>query len=132
MPDWINTVLLGFFGNALYDLLGATLVGALIGYLKKRKPDLAGAVLYFLAGFAAVMVVAFVLVGRPLLSKEQPQTTPENIEGNVKAWADTFNIGIQKRDAPPGQSFLYVLPSKTAQRYLYQERQINPTIYNYK
>jgi hypothetical protein len=34
------------------------------------------------------LVISFVFTGHGLLSREQPRTTPENIEGNVRVWSD--------------------------------------------
>jgi hypothetical protein len=95
--DWLTGVLQGIFGSILYDLLLAGMVAALLAYLKAKKERLAGPALYGLVGFTMVMVIAIALTGHALLSKETPQTTLENVEANIKTWAETFSLGIQKQ-----------------------------------
>jgi hypothetical protein len=45
------------------------------------------------------------------LSREQPQTTMENIESNVRAWADKFSLGIQKQ-TDDKFNFVYLIAQK--------------------
>jgi hypothetical protein len=93
---WLSDLLLAIFGNIIYDLVLAGVVGAVLAYLRAKKEKWAGPALYGLAGFAMIMVIAVTFVGRPLLSTKQPETTAENIQENIKAWADKFSLGIQK------------------------------------
>ena len=65
--------------------------------------------MYGLAGMACVGIVWFTVTGRALLSKEQPQTTIDNVEANIRAWADSFSYTITKENPSPNQYFLYLI-----------------------
>lgn len=108
MSESIRSILEGIFGTFLYDLLFASLVGTLLAYLRAKKEKWAAPALYGLSGFAAVFVIAFVFVGHSLLFKEQPRTTPENVEANIKAWSDSFNLGVQSFPIPNNYFYLAV------------------------
>jgi hypothetical protein len=103
VQNWIYGLLQGIFGSALYELLFAGAVAALLAYLRARRVDWAAPVLYGVCGFTAALVVAFAFTGHPLLSREQPQSTTENIEANVRTWSDAFSFGTQK--APDATMF---------------------------
>jgi hypothetical protein len=100
MPESIRSILEAIFGSLLYDLLLASFVAAMLATLRATKEKWAAPALYGLSGFAAVLLIAFTFVGRGLFSKEQPRTTPENVEANVKAWADSLGYGIQRIQDP--------------------------------
>lgn len=106
---WFSGVLQGIFGTFLYDLLLAGVAAALLAYLKAKKETWAGPTLYGLAGFTMVMVIAIAFIGRPLLSKTQPETNPENIEDNIKAWSDDFSLGVQKQQSDDKFYFTYAI-----------------------
>jgi hypothetical protein len=129
MPQWASEALFWFFGNLLWDFVLASMVAALLIWLKKKKEAWATPVLYGLVGFAAVFVLAFTLVGRSLISNRGPETTPENIESNIKDWADNLSLGIQREkndnsyftfvlSVPPGNRSVYVQRYKETKKYL--------------
>lgn len=97
MPDWLYGFLLWFFGNLIWDFVLAAVVAAVVTWLKSKQSKWATPVLYGISSFAAILVISFVLVGHGLLSREQPQTNMENIEENLKAWTNTYSMGIQKQ-----------------------------------
>jgi hypothetical protein len=103
--DWLFDVLQGIFAHLLYDLLLAVGVGALITYLKSTQSRWANPALYGLSAFAAVLVISYVFVGHALLSKEEPQTTGENVEKNIRAWADVFQLGVTRLPPQPEVDF---------------------------
>lgn len=109
MSDWLYGILQGIFGSVLYELLLAGVVAALLAYLKAKRESLAGPALYGLAGFTMVMVIAFTIVGHAVWSKQQPETTTENIEANIHAWSDAFGLSITKEQPGPDQVFSYLI-----------------------
>ena len=96
MGDFLYGALQAIFGSLVWDLVLASLVAAVITYLRKTQSTWATPLLYFVLSFMGVFVIAFTLTGKALLLRERPQTTPENVESNIKAWADKFSLGIQK------------------------------------
>jgi hypothetical protein len=70
--------------------------GAVLAVLRAKWPRYAGPVLYGLLGIASLAIIGFAILGHSLLSREQPQTTPENVEANIRAWADSFVVGVTK------------------------------------
>jgi hypothetical protein len=109
MPSWLSAALVWFFGNLLWDFILAAVVAAVIAWLKKKKEAWAAPGLYALVSFVAVFVLAFTLVGHPLLSQQTPTTTPENIEANIKTWCDTFSMGMQKQSLDPRTDFMLMI-----------------------
>jgi len=101
----------------LFKWVLVPLGGIMLALLKRKKSDWVwtSPILYGLAGSAFIAMIMFALMGRPMLSRQKPQTTPENIESNVKMWADNFSLGIQKQ-TDDKFSFLYAiaLPSGRA------------------
>jgi Uncharacterized conserved protein (DUF2299) len=100
MPDWVYAFLEAVFAHLLWELLLALGMAGLIAYLKATKDKWAGPVLYGLSGFVLVFILGFTLTGHAPLSKEQPQTTSENVETNIKTWVDEFALGILKQSDP--------------------------------
>lgn len=96
MPDWMFGFLQSIFASFIWELLLAAGVAALIGYLKATKEKWAGPVIYALAAFAIVFVIGYTLTGQAPLSRAPSQITPENVEANIKVWADNFQLGITK------------------------------------
>src|SRR5690242_7580904 len=97
--NWISGVLQGVFGTLIYEALLAGGVGVLIGVLKAKREKWAGPALYGFAAFVLCFVLGFTLLGHGPLSKESPQTTSQNVEANIRAWADDFNLSIKKMEA---------------------------------
>jgi hypothetical protein len=109
MSDWVHGVLQAIFGSLLYELLLATAVAALMTWLKSKQSRWATPLLYGVSAFAAVLLISYVLVGRGLLSKEQPETTPENVETNIRSWADNLGLGVAKQESGADNYFLYLI-----------------------
>jgi hypothetical protein len=83
-------------GHAVWTVI-ALAVGTGLTFLKVYWPNIASPVLYGLAGITCFAVISFTITGRALLSKQQPQTTPENVETNMRAWIDNFGLASQKQ-----------------------------------
>jgi hypothetical protein len=96
MPEWVASLFQTIFGSLLYDLLLAAGVAALLGWLKSKASQWANPVLYGIVAFTAVLIIGYVLTGRPVLSKQQPQVTPENIEANVKTWSENLGMSVER------------------------------------
>ena|ERR1700740_602724 len=92
-------------------------VTALFGILKYRESRWAGVLLYAFVGLASSALIIFAFTGRAVFSFDTPQTTPENIEANVKTWADAFSLGIQKV-ADPNYSFVYAISLRSGRSVL--------------
>jgi hypothetical protein len=69
---------------------------ALLGWLRAKKPQIAGPVLYGLAGATCLGILWFTFTGHAILSKQLPQITPDNIEGNVRKWADSLGMSVAR------------------------------------
>jgi hypothetical protein len=92
--DW-KTLFKGVLHNAIWWVL-VVLGGALPALLKAYRPLLAGPVAYGLFGATCVFIIHFVGTGRSLFSRQQPQTTPENVEANIRVWLDNFGLAAKK------------------------------------
>lgn len=113
MPDWGFELLQAIFGHLLYDLLLAAGVAGLIAYLKSKQSIWVNPAVYGLSAFAAVLVISYVFVGHALLSKEQPLTTAENVENNIRVWADAFQLGVTKMPSQAEMDFGLVVTMKS-------------------
>lgn len=92
MPDW-NWL----WQAATWDWVLVPLGGILLAYLRRKNPNWAGVFIYGLGGSAFIALIIFALMGRPILSKPKPQTTPDNVESNIKTWADDLSLVVQKQ-----------------------------------
>jgi len=69
---------------------------------------MAGIVAYTLGGFTLVAVLIFTVTGHAILSFQQPQTTQDNIQSNIKAWLNDFNLSettLPDSEALPNSMF---------------------------
>jgi hypothetical protein len=92
MPDW-NWL----WQAATWDWVLVPLGGILLAYLRKKNPNWAGVLIYGLGGSAFIALIIFALMGRPMLSRPKPQTTTDNVEANIKTWADDLSLSVQKQ-----------------------------------
>jgi hypothetical protein len=96
--DWRS-----FFNNMLSNLAWWVVLlagGAVLALLRFYWPLLAEPALYGFVGVTCVAILIFATTGRPIFSKQLPQTTPENVEANVRAWLDSFKISCKKETSP--------------------------------
>jgi hypothetical protein len=104
-----------FFQGLAQNLVSAILVlggGAVIAVLKATNSHWTGPVLYGFLGMAALSMLIFSLTGRPILSRKQPQTNLENIEANIRAWLDYFELAVQKQ-SDPQLHFVYLVTCRS-------------------
>jgi hypothetical protein len=90
--DW-SGLWQGILSNGIYAILilGA---GAMLALLKTKWPELAPKVLYGIAGATCVAVLIFTFTGRAILSTEQRQIKPENVETEIKTWISSFGYAF--------------------------------------
>jgi len=103
MDNWLLQALVS---NLVWELL---IVGAGVGMaiLRKRESKWVAPVLYGVVTVACLAVIWFTFTGRSLLSKHQPAVTPENIEANIKTWADNLAMALERTNIPESH-FAYV------------------------
>ena len=87
--------------NIVASILYALLIlagGTVLAVLKSIAPNLFSYVLWGLVGSAltAVIVAAWIIFKR--IPKLPPETTPENIEANIRRWLDSFQLSVKKVD----------------------------------
>jgi hypothetical protein len=106
MPDWLSQALVSQLAWEILCMLG---MGALLTLLKRKWPEYANSVLFGLVGATCVAVLWFTFTGKAFLAKAQPETTPENIDANIRSWADALGIGIQRQPTTPQTYFTYLI-----------------------
>ncbi len=104
MPDWL---LQAIIANWVWELL-VIAAGLMFGWLRHKNVSWLPVLFYGLTASTCMAVLIYTFIGRAIISRSQPETTAENIESNVKVWADAFGVGIQKQ-ADPGFSFIFAL-----------------------
>jgi hypothetical protein len=103
--DWLLQNLVSAF---LWEILLLVGVGTILGVLKAKWPNLAAKVLYGVIGATCVAVILFTFTGHSILAHQQSPTTPENIEANVRKWADSLGLGITRLpQSIPGQEIYF-------------------------
>lgn len=87
--------------------------GAVVAFLKVKRPAWAPPVLYGLAALACLSVVYFTFTGRSVFSPAPVDTV--NVEGNVKKWVSLIGYGSQSTPPPSATSdFAYqITPTGT-------------------
>lgn len=94
--DW-KAVFQSIFSRAVWEIILIVGGGAVIGVVKAKWPNYAPRVLYGAAGAACIAALLFTMTGRAILSSPPPpETTPDNIEANVKVWSENFGIAFTK------------------------------------
>lgn len=94
--DW-SLLWEGLLSHALYALL-IFAGGAVLAAIKLKWPNYAEPARYGLIGAACVAVVLFALLGRGIISSPRPEITPNNIEQNLKLWADHLSVTLERQD----------------------------------
>lgn len=100
MPDWLWQNLTS---SLLWELILLVGVGVLLDRIKAKWPSVAARVLYSLGGVTCVAILMFTFTGRGLLSKKRPAITSENLESNVRKWADDLGLGVTRMQPLPNQ-----------------------------
>jgi hypothetical protein len=74
--------------------------GVAFGYLRAKHADKAPIALYVILGVTCVSILIFTFTGRGLFTVKPPAVTPENIEENVKLWAEHLGMNIGPATEP--------------------------------
>lgn len=101
MPDWLWQAIVA---NWIWELL-VVATGVLIGWLRHRNVSWLPVVFYGFAGSVLMSVLVFTFLERAILTRQQPETTPENVEKNVRVWSDAFQLGVTKLSPEPDVDF---------------------------
>jgi len=89
--------------NLLANGIWALLViggGVAFGYIRAKHADKAPIALYVILGLTCVSILIFTFTGRGLFTIKPPAVTPENIEENVKLWAEHLGMNIGPANEP--------------------------------
>ena len=108
MPNWLLGLVQSIFARFIWELLLATGVGGLIAGLKVKKEKWAGPVLYGLTAFALIFVLGYVLTGQAPLRGQSQEVNPENVEENIKVWADHLAMSLERQPPNDTKFFSYV------------------------
>ena len=102
--DWLWR---GLFSNwvAYAVIIG---VGAVLTFLRVKRPHWLNAVMYGLGGAALIAVIWVCAAGLAAVPRPLPQTTAENVEARIREWTDTFGLSVRKERAEPGVYFVLV------------------------
>jgi hypothetical protein len=95
--DWLWQNLFSTFVAELLLVIGGA---AILGYVKKKLPEHAPTIAYVAFGATCVAILLFTFTGRPIFSKAPREITPENVEENVKLWADHLGMNIGPANEP--------------------------------
>ena len=96
----------GIVSNMFWVAL-TVIIGIIWGWLRHKNVSWLPVLAYGLAGCAFTAVIIYTMIGRSLLSTQQPQTTPENVEANLRAWSDDARLGVTR--APTAQGMYFAL-----------------------
>jgi hypothetical protein len=108
MSGWLIGLLQSIFARFIWELLLATGVGGFIAGLKARKETWAGPVLYGLTAFALIFVIGFVLTGQAPLRGQSEEVNAENVEENLKVWADHLAMSLERQPPAEANFFSYL------------------------
>ncbi|MGB8472686.1 MAG: DUF2299 family protein [Candidatus Acidiferrum sp.] len=121
--DW-TALVQGLLTNWLSDALVVG-GGIVLAILKRRDSKWAGTIAYFLAACAFLSILGYTFTGRALLSVETPHTTPQNVELNIRSWADKFSFGVRKQ-TDNDFSFVYAVTVPSGRMILVGSPKIRP------
>jgi hypothetical protein len=86
---------------------------AALGFVKRKIPQHAPTLAYAALGATCIAVLLFTFTGRPIFAPTPPQpVTSENIEQNIKGWAENLGMSIGP-GGEPDSAFAYTLRSTT-------------------
>ena len=101
MPDWLWQAIIA---NWIWELL-VLASGVTIAWLRHKNVSWLPVLFYGFAGCVLMSVMIYTFLGRAILSRQQPETTSENVEKNIRAWADAFQLGVTKLQPDPNGDF---------------------------
>ena len=99
----------------------------MIGYFKQRGAVWVTPVLYGLGCAALVAAIILAVVGLEAIPTSKPRVTPENVEGQLKTWAENNGLGITKPQIGfPETHFSYVFTLKNGNPVVVMRPKGNP------
>jgi hypothetical protein len=99
MDSSIESVVWNLVASLIGKAVGLIVTSGAMSLLWAKRQKIAGPVLVFLFTATCITFFFFGATGRGLFSTRAPETTPENIQENVRKWADTFGWAIQKEQS---------------------------------
>jgi hypothetical protein len=103
--DWLLHALLSRLAWELI-LIGGGATG--LAYVKAKAPTIAPYFLYGIAGATCIAILIFTFTGRPLNSNSPVEVTPENVEDNIKRWADNLGMSLERQNPTEEKFFFYI------------------------
>jgi hypothetical protein len=104
--EWLWQNLLS---SAVWEVLLVIGGAAALGYVKRKVPEHAATIAYAAFGATCVAILIFTFTGHGLLSKRRPAITSDNIELNVRQWADDLGLGVTRMQPLPNQEMQFGL-----------------------
>lgn len=92
----MNWLWQNLFTSFIWELLLICGGAALLGFLKRRLPEKAPIMAYAFFGATCVAIIIFTFTGRGIMAKRQQDITPENLQENLRKWADDLGLGTTK------------------------------------
>jgi hypothetical protein len=80
--------------------IGAPVGTTLLTWIKKEWPQHGELVCYWLTTAAALAILLFATTGYILFAKHEVKTTPDNLEENIKLWAEHLGMNIGPATEP--------------------------------
>jgi Flp pilus assembly pilin Flp len=89
--------------GVITSIVAALLLGGiptLLTWIKKKWPQHGELVRYWLTTAAALAILLYATTGYILFAKHEVKTTPDNVEENVKLWAEHLGMNIGPANEP--------------------------------
>jgi hypothetical protein len=105
--DWIWQNL---FSTLVWEILLVIGGATILGYFKKKLPEHAPTLVYAICGGTCVAILIFTFTGRAIVSSKPPDPiTPDNIEENIRTWAEHLGMNIGPANEPVASYFAHML-----------------------
>ncbi len=105
----MDSLIQGIIQNWFSDLIKLAVMAAITFALTKlnaKYPQWGAHARYALMTFVLLALLIFTFTGRAIFAPPISQeVTPENVEANIKIWADHLAISYQRKDVPDGDFF---------------------------
>jgi hypothetical protein len=98
----------GLVSNGVWELV-IFAAGIAVAILRKRDSKWVGPLLYGIVTVASLAVIWFTFTGRSLFSTaHSAEVTPENVEENLKTWADHLAMSLERQAPSDTKFFAYI------------------------
>jgi hypothetical protein len=86
----------------IIDICVFAAAGAVVVFLKVKRPHWAALALYGLGAVALVAIIWYSLSAlRDASLNASLKTTPENVEAHIRNWCDTFRVSVGTNSSSP-------------------------------